>query len=281
MIDFAPSLAASRPMTGAFLPVAAAMIALEFLTFCLRGQEARYDLRETMATAGVAVGDLAMRVVSAAALAVPFAYVYEHRLFDIPASQWWTWPAAFLAVEFAYYWQHRASHEIRWMWATHSVHHSATRFNLSAALRLGWTGLISGNFLFFLPLAWIGFHPIAIFTILGAGLVYQFFLHTAADVRLGWFEAVLNTPAHHKVHHASNDQFLDKNYGSVLIVFDRLFGTFAKAGPGDELRFGLKSGAGPAANPIAIAFGEWRRMWNDLRKARNARQIVGALFGRP
>lgn len=281
MIDLAPSLAASRPMTGAFLPVAAVMIALEFLTFYLRGQEARYDLRETMATAGVAFGDLAMRVVSAAVLAVPFAYVYEHRLFDIPASQWWTWPAAFLAVEFAYYWQHRASHEIRWMWATHSVHHSATRFNLSAALRLGWTGLFSGNFLFFLPLAWIGFHPLAIFTILGAGLVYQFFLHTAADVRLGWFEAVLNTPAHHKVHHASNDQFLDKNYGSVLIVFDRLFGTFAKAGPDDELRFGLKSGAGPAANPIAIAFGEWRRMWNDLRKAGNARQIFGALFGRP
>jgi len=127
----------------------------------------------------------------------------------------------FVSSEFLYYWHHRASHRVRWLWATHSVHHSPTRLNLTAAIRLGWTGSISGSFVFFLPLAWIGFHPLMIVGMLSVNLLYQFFIHTELSPRLGPLEWVLNTPDHHRVHHASNDACLDKNYGGILIVFDR------------------------------------------------------------
>ena len=122
---------------------------------------------------------------------------------DIPLDTAWSWGALFLGTELAYYWFHRASHRVRWLWTTHAVHHSATHFNLSAAIRL-WTGQLTGAFVFFLPLAWIGFAPLAIGAMLSAGLIYQFFLHTAFPVRLGPLEWILNTPAHHRVHHSCN-----------------------------------------------------------------------------
>jgi sterol desaturase/sphingolipid hydroxylase (fatty acid hydroxylase superfamily) len=144
--------------------------------------------------------------------ALPFVLLYRHRLFDIPMATAWSWIALFLGAELAYYWFHRASHRVRWLWATHAVHHSATHFNLSAPIRIGWTGQLSGAFVFFLPFAWIGFSPPAIGSMLSAGLLYQFFLHTAFPVRLGPLEWILNTPA--QVHYACNEACLDKNYGS-------------------------------------------------------------------
>jgi len=190
------------------------------------------------------------------------------------------WLALFVGVELFYYWFHLASHRVRWLWATHAVHHSATRFNLSAAIRLGWTGQLTGAFVFFLPLAFLGFHPLAIALMIGLGLLYQFFLHTAVPVSLGPLEWVLNTPNHHRVHHASNLACLDKNYGSVLIVFDRLFGTFARAPDGEPLTFGVK-GRAPSNNPITIALGEWGHLLRDTWKARGLGQRLRVLFGPP
>ncbi len=134
--------------------------------------------------------------------------------------------------------------------------------------------------MFFLPLAWIGFHPLAIGAVLGLGLLYQFFLHTALDVHLGPLEWILNTPCHHRVHHASNEACLDKNYGNVLIIFDRLFGTFTETPADEALRFGLKDRR-VSNNPIAIAFGEWGHLLRDLRNARDLKERVAVLFGPP
>jgi sterol desaturase/sphingolipid hydroxylase (fatty acid hydroxylase superfamily) len=166
------------------------------------------------------------------------------------------------------------------MWATHAVHHSTTRLNLTAAIRLGWTGNVSGNFLFFLPLALIGFHPLAIVAMLGINLLYQFFIHSEFAPKLGALEWVLNTPAHHRVHHACNEPCLDRNYGGILIVFDRLFGTFAERPSDQPLRFGLVGGT-PSFNPIRIALGEWIAMLDDARKAQGAGAKLRALFGPP
>jgi sterol desaturase/sphingolipid hydroxylase (fatty acid hydroxylase superfamily) len=166
------------------------------------------------------------------------------------------------------------------MWATHAVHHSATKLNLTAAIRLGWTGNISGNFLFFLPLVWIGFHPFAVVAMLGVNLFYQFFIHTELSPKLGPLEWVLNTPTHHRVHHASNEPCLDKNYGGVLIVFDRLFGTFAKAPKDQEIRYGLVGGI-PSYNPFRIAFGEWIAMFRAARTASGFSQRLRVLVGPP
>jgi sterol desaturase/sphingolipid hydroxylase (fatty acid hydroxylase superfamily) len=186
----------------------------------------------------------------------------------------------FLGVEFCYYWFHRASHRVRWLWATHAVHHSATRFNLSAAIRLGWTGQLTGAFIFFLPLAWLGFHPLAIGAMLSVGLLYQFFLHTSLPVSLGPLEWVLNTPNHHRVHHASNESCLDKNYGNTLIIFDRLFGTFATAPREETMRFGLK-GREASVNPFKIALGEWGHLLRDVAKTKGLWRRLQVLFGAP
>jgi sterol desaturase/sphingolipid hydroxylase (fatty acid hydroxylase superfamily) len=277
MLDHFQFLSSTRPLFG-FFPIALCFIAAELAYLKLANHD--HDAKETAASLGVAIGDIASRLISGGIIAIPFYFVYQHRLFDIPLDKAWSWGALFLGVEFFYYWFHRASHRIRWFWATHAVHHSATHFNLSAAVRLGWTGLISGIFIFYLPLALIGFNPAAIALMLAAGLVYQFFLHTAFPVHLGLLEWVLNTPAHHRVHHACNDSCLDKNYGSVLIIFDRLFGTFAAAPANEAMRFGLK-GRMPSINPVRIALDEWAYLWREMRMAHGWLERAKILFGAP
>lgn len=272
-------LAYARP-TGLFLALTLIFITAEYLYAKLAHHDEHHDVRETAASIGVALGDVAIRTTMAGIVAVPFLILYENRLMDVRLDTAWSWLALFLGVEFCYYWFHRASHRVRWLWATHSVHHSATHFNLSAAIRLGWTGQLTGAFVFFLPLAWIGFHPLAVGAMIGLGLLYQFFLHSAFDVRLGVLEHVLNTPAHHRVHHASNASCLDRNYGSTLIVFDKLFGTFAEAPKSEPLRYGLK-GREPSLNPFWIALGEWVHLWRDVSQARGLRQRLKIIFGGP
>ena len=252
---------------------------LEYATSRLAHRES-HDLRESAASVGIAVVQSVIRGLEAALLAVPFALIYQHRLFDFDQVSPLALIGLFLGTEFFYYWQHRASHRVRWMWATHAVHHSPTKLNLTAAVRLGWTGNISGNFLFFLPLAWLGFHPYAIVAMLALNLLYQFFIHTEFAPRLGILEWVLNTPSHHRVHHASNEPCLDKNYGGILIVFDRLFGTFAVAPKDEPLRYGLVGGS-PSYNPLRIAFGEWGAMFRSAYAAGSIGEFLRALFGPP
>jgi len=271
---------ADRHFTGAFLLVAFAFIILEFAYGRLAHHDEMHDTKETLASVGVALGNVVTKALTSGLSAVPFFLVYQHRLTDIPLDSVWKWLSLFLGVEFFYYWFHLASHRIRWLWATHAVHHSATRFNLSAAVRLGWTGQLTGGFLFFLPLAWIGFHPAAIALMLALGLLYQFFLHTALPIHLGPLESVLNTPRHHRVHHACNEACLDTNYGSTLIVFDRLFGTFAEAPQDETMRFGVK-GRAPSNNPLVIALGEWKHLIVDLWRASGVSRKLRVLFGPP
>jgi sterol desaturase/sphingolipid hydroxylase (fatty acid hydroxylase superfamily) len=261
------------------LATALGFMALEYFLGRLAHHDT-HDAFESVASLGVAVGQSIVRAAEATLLAIPFAFAYQHRLFDFSQTTPMALATLFVATEFAYYWQHRASHRIRWMWATHAVHHSATKLNFTAAIRLGWTGNISGNFLFFLPLIWLGFHPFAVIGMLGVNLFYQFFIHTELVSRLGPLEWILNTPAHHRVHHASNPACLDKNYGGILIVFDRIFGTFAAAPQDETLRYGLVYGT-PSYNPVRIALGEWRNMFRDFAGASTLRARVKTLLGPP
>ena len=273
------SLLLDRQLRIILLATAFGFMALEYVLGRLTHRDI-HDWRESAASFGVALGQNLVRGLEAGIVAIPFAFAYQHRLFDFSITSAPALLGLFLGSEFLYYWQHRASHRIRWMWATHRVHHSPTRLNLTAAIRLGWTGNISGNFLFFLPLAWIGFHPFAIIGMLAINLFYQFFIHSEFGPRLGPLEYVLNTPAHHRVHHASNDACLDKNFGGMLIIFDRLFGSFAAAPEHEPLRFGLVGGT-PSFNPVRIAFGEWISMLRDAWNARGTGARLRALFGPP
>ena len=263
------------------LAVAVGFMLLEYLVSRLTDHDKEtHDFRESAASFGVALGQNLVRALEAGLVAIPFLFAYKHRLLDFDPFTWQAIVALFFATEFVYYWHHRASHRIRWMWATHAVHHSATKLNLTAAIRLGWTGSISGNFLFFSLLAWVGFHPIAIVAMLGVNLLYQFFIHTELAPRLGPLEWVLNTPAHHRVHHASNAACLDKNFGGILIIFDRLFGTFAERPADEPLRYGLVNGVA-SYNPLRIVFGEWLAMLRDVSKTSSVRDKLRVLFAPP
>lgn len=281
MLDSLPALTGGqwhgyRPLIAA---IAVGFMILEYLLARLALHDT-HDLKETAASFGIAAGNAVIRAVEAGIVALPFVIVYEYRLFDIALTSAWAVLGLLLATEFFYYWHHRAAHRIRWLWATHAVHHSPSRLNYTAAIRLGWTGAISGNFIFFLPLVWIGFHPLAVLGMLGVNLAYQFFIHTQFAPNLGPLEWVLNTPRHHQVHHASNPACLDRNFGGMLIVFDRLFGTFAVRLEGETLRYGLVTPL-TSHNPIRIALHEWLRIGRDVARARSWRQRWRAMFGAP
>lgn len=241
-----------------------------------------HDLKEAAASITTALGNQLMRPVSSLLIALPLYLAYQFRLLDIPSSNVLALVALFVVVDLAYYWFHRAEHGVRMLWASHAVHHSVTRFNLTAAVRLAWTGPLSGAVLvcLLLPLTVLGFHPAVVMAMIALNLLYQFFLHTQHTPRLGALERVLNTPAHHRVHHATNASCLDKNFAGVFIVWDRMFGTFASTPPDETLRFGLLTPL-PSQNVLTVNFFEWRRLLRDVRQARGLKRRLKVLLGAP
>lgn len=246
-----------------FLSIAAIAILAE-LVWRLRSGRG-YDGRAALTTAGLVAGNLVAGVLHAAVLAAAFSTVWAYVPHRFSAAQWQSWAIGFFAVEFAYYWFHRASHEIRWMWASHSVHHSAEQLTFLSSLRLGWTNTLSLGWLFYLPVIALGVDPRIVAGLLAINLNFQFFLHSEAIPRLGPLEWIFNTPHHHRAHHASNPEFLDRNYGGMLIVWDRLFGTIAPESE-VEKRYGLVGNA-PEANPVKLALREWAGIATDVARA--------------
>ena len=157
-----------------------------------------------------------------------FAWVYSHRLFDIPVNGWTILPI-FIATEFCYYWFHRCSHRVRWFWAAHVPHHSGQTMNFTTAMRQSLLNAFVGTFVFYLPLVWLGVPPAVVMFCLAVDLAYQYFVHTEAIGRFpAWYEYIFDTPSNHRVHHGRNPEYIDKNYGGVLILFDRWLGTYAE-----------------------------------------------------
>jgi sterol desaturase/sphingolipid hydroxylase (fatty acid hydroxylase superfamily) len=259
----------------------ASVVALSSLEAVWRWTSGRgYDFGGAAASFGVAAGNFLFKPLNALVVGAAFLFASSITPLRLPLDDWRIWVLGFFAVEFCYYWFHRWSHLVRWLWASHAVHHSAQEMTLPAAIRLGWTGALSGGWLVFVPLVLLGFSPVMIATLLAANLAYQFVLHTEAVGRLGPLEWVLNTPSHHRVHHACNAAYIDKNFGGVLIIFDRLFGTFAKEISDEPLRYGLATGFS-SRNPVTIAIHEWAALLKSARGARSVRELAGALFGRP
>ncbi|MBW4619064.1 MAG: sterol desaturase family protein [Cyanosarcina radialis HA8281-LM2] len=259
--------------------IALAIALLEAMLIQRTGQSS-FSWKESLTSLGIAIGHRISNAIFGAISIASFSLAWEHRLFTIHLDRWWAIFWLFLGIEFFYYWHHRAAHEIRWLWATHAVHHSPRHLNLSAAYRLGWTGWLSGNFLFFMPLCWLGFHPIAVAMGLALNLMYQFWIHTELIGKLGWLECLLNTPSHHRVHHAANPEYIDRNYGGVLIIFDRLFGTFTEERSDGRIIYGLTHSL-RSHNPLTVVFYEWGRLFRDLIAAKTWRDRLRAIFGRP
>ncbi len=259
--------------------LAVSCIVAEYLWHRNRGT-AGY-LKESLTTLLLAAGRLATRGASLLLIGPVFLWAYDHRLFHLEVNGFWSLALLFFVVEFFYYWYHRCAHTLRWMWASHSVHHSTTHMNLTAAYRLGWTELFSGDWLFYLAPVFLGFNPFFVIAELTVNLSYQFFLHTDVVKRLGPLEWIFNTPAHHRAHHSMNGSVRDKNFGGILIIFDRMFGTFAAPVKNETLTYGL-AGSNPSYSPVQIAFAEWKAIARDLRGVKSLRSALQiAFFGKP
>lgn len=261
-----------------FAPLFAAMIALEFWAGRRKGLSL-YGRGETLASLAIALGQRILGFLKLGLGAAAGVIAYDHRLFEIPMDTVWAWALLFVGAEFAYYGFHRASHEVRWFWTTHAVHHSIEEMNILAAYRLGWTGFISMGFIFYLPLMALGFPPAAVGLMLALNLFYQSWLHTVLIGKLGPLEGVLNTPSAHRVHHARNADYLDRNYGGVTLVFDRIFGTYVAERVETPCEFGLVKPVG-SHNPFVIAFHEWGRLAGDIVRS-HPKHWPGHLFGPP
>jgi sterol desaturase/sphingolipid hydroxylase (fatty acid hydroxylase superfamily) len=207
-------------------------------------------------------------------------WLYQHRLFDIPLNTFWGLLVLLLSQEFCYYWFHRASHRVRWFWANHAVHHSPNQYTLAAAYRIGITGKATGMLLWFLPMCWLGFTPVVVISSFVANLLFQFWIHAEWIPKLGWLEGILNTPSAHRVHHAANLEYLDANYGGVLLIYDRLFGTYVPERDDIQARYGwvqpIHSG-----NPLKVCLWQYLPLWRDVRRARSLRELMGYLFAPP
>jgi len=207
-------------------------------------------------------------------------WAIQHRLTTIELNGWVAVLVLFFGQEFCYYWYHRAAHRVRWFWGNHAVHHSPNELNLSAAFRIGVFGKLTGTTLFFVPLVWLGFDVGTVFSVLSLNLLYQFWIHATWIPKLGWIEYVLNTPSAHRVHHASNPQYLDSNYGGVLIIFDRLFVTYVAEREDLPCRYGLVHPM-TSYNPLRVELAQWAALARDLVRARSLRAAAGYLIMPP
>jgi sterol desaturase/sphingolipid hydroxylase (fatty acid hydroxylase superfamily) len=241
----------------------------------------RYTLKDTLASLGMRAGNYASNIALAGVVVAVFAAIYQYRLFDISMRSPRAWVAIVVLDDFAYYWFHRISHECRFWWAAHVNHHSSQEYNLSTAVRQPWTGVLAGTWAPWFVLALIGFPPEMIFIQSGLNLFYQFWIHTEAVRRMpAWFEYLFNTPSNHRVHHASNPRYVDRNYAGIFMAWDRMFGTFAQEREDDPPKYGLIHDI-DTYNPLRIAFHEWVALFRDLLRARTAREAIGYLFGPP
>ena len=262
-----------------FLPIVLLAILVESF-FYRRRFKTSYPWMESATSVGVATGHQLTGIFNRLLIqGVMASFVWKYRLYTMP-EKWWVYPALFFGLEFCYYCYHRASHEIFLMWATHSTHHSPNEMTLSAAYRLGWLPFLSFTWVFFLPLVLIGFSPIAVFTMLSINLMYKFWLHTKLIPRLGFLEGIINTPSAHRVHHASNRPYLDKNYGGILMIFDRLFGTYAKEEQDIEIIYGLTH-PNYSKNPFVVVFRVWGEMLRGCKEKSTLLEKLRLLFSPP
>lgn len=266
-------------MTAEIILLALSPIFLVFIAYEYFGHKKLYDIKDSMANGVLALLHQGADAIALLLLMPFFYWLYQYRLFEIPLTPV-TIFIAFVLQDFLYYWFHRASHHIHWLWAAHVVHHSSTKMNFSTAFRQSLMYPIAGMWLFWLPMILIGFDPKIVFIIVAINLAYQFFVHTQIVSKLGWFEKLFNTPSHHRVHHSTNKEYIDRNFAGVLIIWDKLFGTYVEEDFDNPCRYGI-IGQINTNNPITITFHQWQHLIKSFIKANGIREKWQVLFAYP
>lgn len=225
-----------------------------------------YETKDTVVSLLLGAGSQIAGFLTAGAVLGSAFLAHQFALFDIPFT-WWGCIACFVLDDLVYYAFHRSAHRVRWFWASHVNHHSSQHYNLSTALRQTWTGFFAASFIFRIPLILIGFPVEMVVFAGGINLIYQFWIHTEAIGRMPkWFEAVMNTPSHHRVHHANNPRYLDRNYAGVFIIWDKMFGTFTPEVDDEPIRYGIVQQLGSFGLFWSV-FHEWIGIFTDIWRA--------------
>jgi sterol desaturase/sphingolipid hydroxylase (fatty acid hydroxylase superfamily) len=258
----------------ALSPIFIVFVSFEFIKY-----RRYYDIKDSLANTVLALMHQSADAIALLVLMPFFYWLYTYRLFDIELTVLSVF-SAFILQDFLYYWFHKASHHIHWLWAAHVVHHSSTKMNFSTAFRQSLMYPLAGMWLFWLPMILIGFDPITVFTVVALNLAYQFFVHTQIVNKLGWFEKIFNTPSHHRVHHAINKGYLDKNFAGVLIIWDKLFGTYAEEEPSKPCKYGI-IGQLKSNNPLTITFHQWGYLIKTTLNAKGFKAKMKVLLGYP
>ncbi len=260
-------------------PAFIALVLIEMVAVRL-GARGDYDWRDTFTSLTMGFGSTMAAVVFGGTIVAAYSATARFHLFAIPVT-WWAGALCFVLDDLLYYTFHRSAHRVRWFWASHVIHHSSQHYNLTTALRQTWTGFFSLSFAFRLPLLLIGFDVRLVLFVAGVNLIYQFWVHTEAVRRLpAPLEWLLNTPSHHRVHHGSNPRYLDRNYGGVFIIWDRLFGTFEAEDDAEPVRYGLVHNVA-SFSPVVTATHEWVAIARDVRAAQRWHGRWMAIAGPP
>lgn len=241
------------------------LIALELVVDHWRGVRT-YRLADAINSISAGLLSQALGLLTKALGILVYAVAFEQlALFRLDANELWVWLLAFVFYDFCYYWNHRIGHERNVFWASHVVHHQSEEYNLSTALRQTSTGFLL-SWVFYLPMALAGVPPLVFLTVAALNLLYQFWVHTRHIPKLGWFEWFFVSPSNHRVHHAQNPVYMDRNYGGVFIVWDRLFGTFQEELDEEPVIFGVTT---PLAswNPLWANVQFYVQLWRDAVRA--------------
>ena len=258
------------------IPLFASLIAIE-AWFARRSHPEYYEARDAWTNILIGFVSVAFGALFGLFIGVIYTFAYEIAPFKFPADAWWTWVILFFVDDLAYYWFHRISHESRLFWNFHVVHHSSEYYNLSVAVRQSWfSGTL--HWIFYAPVMLLGFAPWMFALMHGFNLIYQFWIHTRFVKRMGFLEYILNTPSHHRVHHGVNNPYLDKNYAGVLIIWDRLFGSFVPET--EEPRYGIIKPI-KSYNALWINTHSWHEMWLAMRERNTLAGKLRCLFASP
>ena len=260
------------------VPIVLLLITAEVIYSTVNGL-GLYKFRDTLAGLGLLIGNFMVGLLTKSSIFFLYVYLYQFKFITVNEllPTWAVWIVTFVMIDFVYYWYHRFSHRVRFMWAVHMNHHSSEEMNFTVSLRQAWFGPIT-KVPFFIVMPLIGFDPIITAVAGVASTLWGVIGHTQWIRRLGILEYILVTPSSHRVHHGSNECYIDKNYGNLLIVWDRLFGTFAEEI--ESVKFGIRENV-KTFNPIKITFMFWKQMISDFKNSKNQKERLLSFFGKP
>lgn len=259
-------------------PIYAIVIGLEIF-YSHKHRKGYYSSKGTLANVYLMALNMGLDFLMRTACLLVLNYFFQFRLVDTYSNVFVYWTLLFFAEDFMYYWLHRIDHYCRFFWAVHVTHHSSEEYNLTVGFRSSVFQPMY-RFIYFIPLSFLGFKGIDIMFIYSATQIFGILSHTQTINKLGFLEYILVTPSHHRVHHASNARYLDKNMGMVLIIWDKLFGTFQQEEEKDPVKFGLTSNIN-TYHPGVMVFHEWINIFRDLKKETSLKDKFLYVFGPP